>query len=73
MGDVEHKANRISTLACPTQRALCFILSFAAEKSMKVLTEIILALPAMLLGWAAIRRAEAMVIWAKRKSPGGER
>ncbi len=37
---------------------------------MEFLTHLILALPAMMLGWAAIRRAEALVIWARRKSPG---
>lgn len=30
---------------------------------MEFLTHLILAVPAMMLGWAAIRRAEALVIW----------
>lgn len=25
--------------------------------------------PALLLGWAAVRRAEALVIWARRRAP----
>jgi hypothetical protein len=35
----------------------------------ELLTQLILAVPAMMLGWAAIRRAEALVIWARRRSP----
>jgi hypothetical protein len=35
----------------------------------ELLTHFLLAVPAMMLGWAAIRRAEALVIWAKRRSP----
>jgi hypothetical protein len=35
----------------------------------ELLTHIVIALPAMMLGWAAIRRAEALVIWARRRSP----
>ena len=40
---------------------------------MELLTHLMLAVPAMMLGWAAIRRAEALVIWAKRRSPRDER
>lgn len=29
------------------------------------------AAPALLLSWAAVRRAEALVIWAKRRHPKG--
>lgn len=36
---------------------------------MELLAHLILAIPAMMLGWAAIRRAEATVIWARRRSP----
>jgi hypothetical protein len=39
---------------------------------MELLTQLILAVPAVMLGWAAIRRAEALVIWAKRRSPNWE-
>lgn len=39
---------------------------------MELLSQLILAIPAVMLGWAAIRRAEALVIWAKRRSPGSE-
>lgn len=36
---------------------------------MELLTHLILTVPALMLGWAAIRRAEALVIWARRRSP----
>jgi hypothetical protein len=39
---------------------------------MELLSQLILAVPAAMLGWAAIRRAEALVIWARRRSPNGE-
>lgn len=35
--------------------------------------EIVVAIaPALLLGWAAIRRAEARVIWSKRRDGRGD-
>lgn len=40
---------------------------------MDLLTQLIVAVPATMLGWAAIRRAEALVIWAKRRSPQSDR
>jgi hypothetical protein len=39
---------------------------------MELLTQVIVAVPAMMLGWAAIRRAEALVIWARRRSPNAD-
>jgi hypothetical protein len=36
---------------------------------MELLSHLIVSLPAVMLGWAAIRRAEALVIWAKRRAP----
>ena len=31
--------------------------------------ELLWILPGLLFGWAAVRRAEALVIWARRRSP----
>jgi hypothetical protein len=31
--------------------------------------ELLIVAPGLMLGWAAVRRAEALVIWAKRRSP----
>jgi hypothetical protein len=35
----------------------------------ELVEKLVLVAPALLLGWAAVRRAEALVIWAKRRSP----
>lgn len=34
----------------------------------ELVEKLVLVAPAMLLGWAAVRRAEALVIWARRRS-----
>lgn len=34
--------------------------------------DVLMTAPLLMLGWAAIRRAEAVVIWAKRKAPGSD-
>jgi hypothetical protein len=39
----------------------------------ELLKDLIVFAPGMLLGWAAIRRAEALVIWARRRSPRVDR
>lgn len=33
---------------------------------------LIVIAPGLLLGWAAIRRAEALVIWARRRAPNDQ-
>jgi hypothetical protein len=45
-------------------------MGFDAESRMlELLRDALIMVPAIMVGWAAIRRAEALVIWAKRKSP----
>jgi hypothetical protein len=39
------------------------------SRVLELIDRLILIVPGMLLGWAAVRRAEALVIWAKRRSP----
>lgn len=39
--------------------------------TMELIIIILGAAPALLLSWAAVRRAEALVIWARRRHPQG--